>query len=375
MTATAPVSHFMMDAPGFNDQMELTSDHPNAAENVDDFDIDIDLMQDQEPDNDVIVDDALPPTEELEAVPEHMSDGQQDADMLDEDVPEEHASANPPYEQYQEGYHQPEGTYYDNNNSYEAEMVDGFEEEIEKPLPNMDDADHDLEQAEDISRENVEEEPLEPPENEQIHTETTKPFEGTVISEAEATHTREEEIPKPQPEQEETLDQESQPVQVYSNTEQEEITNQEHADIDDHAAHDPKSGRQTVTESETLQVTEDAREAEIAPDTENAKKVDNELEYQDEDQSEVVPGLPSPLTIKVLYQDNEISLFPPREGDSSETFFLEDEGLASENLSELLKACRQVLGDYIGEGEQLTFDIDPLNLHLTEVITLFPKAT
>lgn len=379
MTATAPVSHFMMDAPGLNDQMELTSDHPDATENVnvDDFDIDLDLMQDQVPDNDVIVDDALPVAEDLEEAPGHLSDGQ-DADMLDEDVPEEHPPTNAPYEQYQEGYNQTEGAYYDNNNFYEAEMVDGFEEEMGTPLPNNDQSESVIERLDDTNREDLEVQPPKSPENEQIHIESTKPSEATGISGVEADHTQGENL-ETQAEQEEAVDQESRAVHEYSNTEQQEFTNQKLTDTAHHIEHEPNTtsggDEQTVTESEALQVADETAETGVASDKENTEQGDSKQEYQDEDQpSEVINDLPSLPAIKVLYQDNEISLFPPREGDSSETFFLEDEGLGSESLAELLKACRQVLGDHIAEGEELTFDIESLDLHLTEVNTSSLKS-
>lgn len=373
MTATAPVSHFMMDAPGLNDQMELTSDHPDATENVnvDDFDIDLDLMQDQDPDNDVIVDDALPVTEDLQEAPGHTSDAQ-DADMLDEDVPEEHLSTNAPYEQYQEGYNQTEGAPYDNNNSYEAEMVDDFEEEMGTTLSNKDQAESVMEPLEDTNGEKLEVQPPKLPENEQIHIDSTIPSEATGISGIEPDdHTKEESL-ETQPTQEETVKQEPRTAHQDSDTEEQEFTNQKLTDTAHHIEHEPKT---SGAESEALQVADTTGKTGIAFDDENTEQGDNKTECQHEGQpSEVVADLPSLPTIKVLYQDNEISLFPPREGDSSETFFLEDEGLGSESLAELLKACRHVLGDYIAEGEELTFDIESLNLHLTEVITTFLKS-
>lgn len=71
--------------------------------------------------------------------------------------------------------------------------------------------------------------------------------------------------------------------------------------------------------------------------------------------------------VKVYYQDNEISLFPPHEGDSSETFFLEDESLAYEPLGKLFESCREVLYEHVGENETLVLDIESLNLQLMEV--------
>lgn len=372
MTTAAPVSHFMMDAPGLNDQMELTSDHPVATENTDDFDIDLDLMQDQEPDNDVIVDDALPEIEDPEEAPGHISDTQHDADMLDEEITEEQPSTtNAPYEQYQEGYYQTDETYHDNNNSYEAEMVDGFEEEMATPVPNAESAEP-LVAVPSEGTGNIESQPPKSPKDDEAHIGSTKSSEDTGIPELEGDHIPVRESQETGSNQEEAVDQESRSVPEVSNAEQQRITNQEHTDTDHNVTSYPKTatshGGRNVTESEHLQVTEESGQTRIPPDTEDTEHGDYEQEEQDEVQtSEIVTELPSLPPIKILYQDNEISLFPPREGDSSEIFFLQDEALASENLAELLKECRQVLGDHIAEGEELTLDIDSLNLHLTEV--------
>ncbi|PYH88296.1 hypothetical protein BO71DRAFT_414205 [Aspergillus ellipticus CBS 707.79] len=75
----------------------------------------------------------------------------------------------------------------------------------------------------------------------------------------------------------------------------------------------------------------------------------------------------SPLyPVKVYYQENEISLFPPREGDSSEMFFLEDESLAYGPFDKLFESCHEVLREHIGDGEVLIMDVEALNIQLAE---------
>ncbi|KAK2762224.1 hypothetical protein FQN54_001234 [Arachnomyces sp. PD_36] len=354
-----------MDAPGFNDQMELTSDHPDATENVDDFDIDLDLMQDQDADNDVIVDDALPVTEDIE------EDGQHDADMLDQEATEEHASTtNAPYEQYQEGYYQTDETYYANNNSYEAEMVDGFEEEMGTPLQNIDNAELVEEPSKDASTDIIELQPAESHSNENV-VELAKPSEATGSLVAESDHISDGEKAEANANHEEVVDQEPQSAHEDFNIEQQQITKEEHTNTD-YLTNEPNEGVsadiQTATEPEAgrEQVTEALDKERIHADAHPDELHDNKQEKQEEHPPEVLAEIPSLPPIKVLYQENEISLFPPREGDSSEIFFLQDEDLASESLSELFKACREVLGDHIGKGEELTLDIDTLNLHLNE---------
>lgn len=73
--------------------------------------------------------------------------------------------------------------------------------------------------------------------------------------------------------------------------------------------------------------------------------------------------------VTVIYQDNEISLFPPigHEEDRSSTYFLQDEQLANESISKLLGACRTVLGESISTQEELIIELEELGLQLGEV--------
>ena len=74
--------------------------------------------------------------------------------------------------------------------------------------------------------------------------------------------------------------------------------------------------------------------------------------------------------VKIIYQENEIALFPPLEGDSAETFFLHDEDVAYDNVEKLFKALRQVLQGNVADNEVLVIDIDALGIQMTEVSPL-----
>jgi hypothetical protein len=89
--------------------------------------------------------------------------------------------------------------------------------------------------------------------------------------------------------------------------------------------------------------------------------VPNEIEHENTHEDE------SLHTVKVIYQDNEISLFPPLEGDSAETFFLHDEDVAYDNVGRLFSSLREVLLDNIAEHDTLVIDIDSLGIQITEV--------
>jgi hypothetical protein len=71
--------------------------------------------------------------------------------------------------------------------------------------------------------------------------------------------------------------------------------------------------------------------------------------------------------VVVIYEDNEISLFPPSKNDTSDTFFLPDESLARANICDLFEAIRSVLAGSIGEDDELNMIVDGLGLELSEV--------
>ena len=72
-------------------------------------------------------------------------------------------------------------------------------------------------------------------------------------------------------------------------------------------------------------------------------------------------------TVKVIYQDSEICLFPPQSEEGAETFFLSEYRLAYETLDKLLASCREVLADTIGDEDELVLDVASLGLHISEV--------
>ena len=73
--------------------------------------------------------------------------------------------------------------------------------------------------------------------------------------------------------------------------------------------------------------------------------------------------------IVVVYQGNEMSLFPPIDQDTeqSQTYFLDNEAYAVQGLGDLFGQCRSVLGDSISDEEELEIKISDLGLTITEV--------
>ncbi|KAF2143447.1 uncharacterized protein K452DRAFT_171279 [Aplosporella prunicola CBS 121167] len=68
----------------------------------------------------------------------------------------------------------------------------------------------------------------------------------------------------------------------------------------------------------------------------------------------------------VNYHGEEIFLFPPAEGHTSETFFLSDESLAHQSIQNLFHALRVVLGNSIRDEVELEIDNAELGLCVSE---------
>lgn len=71
-------------------------------------------------------------------------------------------------------------------------------------------------------------------------------------------------------------------------------------------------------------------------------------------------------TVRVIYGESEICLFPPQSEEGAETFFLSEQSLAYETLDKLLASCRDVLADTIGDDDELVLDVASLGLHISE---------
>ncbi|PWY90031.1 hypothetical protein BO70DRAFT_349998 [Aspergillus heteromorphus CBS 117.55] len=168
-------------------------------------------------------------------------------------------------------------------------------------------------------------------------------------------------------EREENVD-ESQPAQTQ---EDEFVEPQPQADIGEEPQPHAETGQEEVAEAEREVKDDDRKEnvgeelvAELQEEEAHASDA-KAVEHLPKPESSVAERAPL-YPVKVYYQENEISLFPPREGDSSEMFFLEDEGLAYGPFDKLFASCHAVLHEHIGDGEVLVIDVEALNIQLTE---------
>ncbi|KAI9886852.1 MAG: hypothetical protein M1823_001351 [Watsoniomyces obsoletus] len=79
------------------------------------------------------------------------------------------------------------------------------------------------------------------------------------------------------------------------------------------------------------------------------------------------PGSPLPLhPVTLHYGDEEMSLFPPRKNEGSETYFLQNASLAYASMTDVFRAMRLVLAQTIPEGDELEVAIESLGLYLNE---------
>ncbi|EEH15967.1 hypothetical protein PABG_06054 [Paracoccidioides brasiliensis Pb03] len=380
----------------FDDSMEVTSDEEQG--NIDDIEIDLDLAHDRLPehDEDVIVDDASATASDHPAAGD---DATYDADMADGQYIDGGISGHGYHNCHQEGYYQyEEDSAYHNPNDYEAEMEDGYEEDIDAPIPDTGFEETNVPTAnegrqverevevreEEIQREvNIPDNEQQPPaprissNSEPVETEISRRAsvaeeeviiqKGTSIGQPEIDKFAVEEyniIPHA-PESAKPLnveeghgngDSEAQPaLEDEGGHGEDELESQGPGSSEhEHQEPEPRGRYQSPLDQEKLSDTTETYHF-VKPEDYVGDGGKGHLDRS---------GALHP--VKVIYHESEVSLFPPEEGDLSDTFFLRDEGLAYAPIGELVEACRQVLGEHISKDEELIVDIESLGLHLPE---------
>ncbi|KAL4976977.1 hypothetical protein BDW66DRAFT_133585 [Aspergillus desertorum] len=380
MTTTSSLPFSAMEVPTIDDTMEMASPYQGHA---DDFDIDIDVMEDQASNED----------KDMTAADDYMDnssgeingqDGAPDEDMIDDvtepamldtgDYPDTNQNIGMQYE---------DGKPDDERKAYEAEMLeDEYDEDIDTPV-----LEHPNEVAESLEAEHADSERA--PRADQSDKELREnSYENYVEPHTEVAA---ETLEEPQPiarldsaqaadhldgeqldEEPETVHVEPQePEETASNTNKagqaehaEQVKPQPLHDGNDQKTHDDLQNGTSKGDSNQTQSSNNDRRALEVESREQLPVLESNNQETDQghESIDVSPLYP----VKVYYQDNEISLFPPREGDASETFFLEDEGLAYESLGKLFGACREVLQNHITENEVLVIDVETLNFQVTE---------
>jgi hypothetical protein len=357
-----------MEAPTMDDTMEMASPYVGQ---VDDFDIDIDLMEDHvsNMDSDMMGADEFSTTSQPQ---EPNNDAIFDADMADEPS---------------EGFMVDADNYIEEDNDidvqleegpYEAEMTEGDQAEDAAPPVALPSLRVELSPSNDNIHDPIKED--EPalvaqtvetvPETSSDHFESASGqapvLEGDVpsnkiesntgdngddraepplptvdLTKSNNDHDKGEPDEKPDEKPDEEANETVQPS--VSNSEAKVLSHEDLARSQEKVAEDPSVAASTAQPSEVDHL--------IAGDTEPAHHE-------------------SLHPVKIIYQENEIALFPPLEGDSAETFFLHDEEVAYESIEKLFKSLRQVLQGNVADNEVLVIDIESLGIQMTEVSPL-----
>lgn len=355
MTTTSSLPFTTMEVPAIEDSMEMASPYQGQG---DDFDIDIDIMDDQgsHMDSDMMGADDYPTSQPTL----FQNDANNDADMVDEPSEGSMVDADAYAEEDDDVEVQDEDV------QYEAEMQEGDQDvNVDAPeIPTIE-----VEAAVDASTVN---EPV------QTLPEPAEQSEGQDRS-ADVVKPSPTNFPAEEPE-EPAQDVLVEPNEAESGEpEQPGATEGDHVDA---AADKIEFAEESHETTESKEVTEDSYEhGEATAENLNAPQAESQShrtkdehaehdsfnvhEEGDEDHQNDESLHP----VKVLYQENEISLFPPLEGDSAETFFLHDEDVAYDCVGKLFSSLRGVLLDNVAENEVLVIDIDPLGIQITEVGT------
>lgn len=335
-----------MDDP-FTDTMDMASPYQGQ---VDDFEIDIDIMEDQPTvaDNDFDLRDASP-----------AGDLPHDADMM-EDAPEITVTEASHYND--DSNMQYATTFESNQESVESEMVD---EEFE----NNDDT---------VAPPEPGAIPI-PPEESGLVEETTTSMDGPPTHEEIPSTSADEDkagpvqtIPAQELDGQQTAEQDLNASKAAELHEVETVTEHpsehpvDNTDVSEQPTH-LESNTAAAEDLAEARHAEEAHDAEIATPTGLPHTTDTHKEAEDERGPLAEPHVPYLHPVKVMYQESEISMFPPRDGDTSETYFLANEGLAHESIEKLLKECRTILGGHASPEDSLVFSIDSLGLELSEV--------
>lgn len=356
MTSTSSLFQPNMEIPSGED-LEMASPYLGQA---DDFDIDIDLMEDHASnmDSDMMGADDFPNNSQPSLF---QNDAIDDADMADEPSEGSMVDVENLVDEDQDI-----DVEYDDV-TYEAEMLED-EEPVDAPVPAI----H-VEPTTTTTEPQITEPSNPVPEtvtevNQESQTVEIPPVLASLENnEPDTSNIEQPPLVENTPAEPSKIEQTEadQSTQVGTDQSQPPVESEQTNDInknDENAADEPEASEPQVENLEETQVS-------VQNDTENTEQQEvpatHDTDHQDTHEEPLHP-------IKVMYQDNEISLFPPWEGDSAETFFLHDEDVTYEHLDKLFSSLREVLEENLAEHDVLVIDIDSVGIQITEVcLSLF----
>lgn len=363
-----------MNAPGIQilsvmedvigESMDMASPFPD---HTDDFEIDIDIMEEaSNADNDLEVGDASSDVAHLHhgaapAALDAANEDLHDADMMDEAVETEAASGVQTLSHSGTNQQIDDSAVYQKEVIGESEMIEeDYDEDIDAPVPYSQEQHH-------SSKDHVS--VVDPGEE---GTRQERDFNEESIEARELASTREQsEVDKNE------ANFESDTKNDFEKADSDPVTE---LDVSKHNLHNesyPEEKAANPSEDPPPKSTKlhaEAVHSVTESETEESIPVAHEHDGKTQSYKSGIPDTsasgPDCLTahpIKVYYQDTELSLFPPREGDSSCTFLLEDSSLFHHSFSKIFSSCRQVLGEDVNKGEVLVFEVEQLNVQLNEV--------
>ncbi|KAJ5819237.1 hypothetical protein N7474_004828 [Penicillium riverlandense] len=353
MTAASPLTFSTMEVPAVDDTMEMASPYQGQA---DDFDIDIDLMEDHPSNIDsemMGADDYLPTSQPTDYNPDAIND----ADMVDGVSEGSMVDADETYVEEDHDIDVQDG----GEGAYEAEMHEGDQGDGAKtPVPTVH-VEAPVETAQETANLDDTSVAAKPVETDQGYSQALEsvPHVESSVQEIEQ---QDESVPLEPSQPEQVQDEEIENIENDLNSEGEHLGEK----TNEAAQVDVSDADNALGHTELPAANQENGQAKSVVGENEAEAADHtELEHVHEadDQHHHVSLHP----VKVIYQENVISLFPPLEGDSSETFFLHDENVVYDDVGKLFSALREVLQDNVAENEVLIMDIDPLGIQIMEV--------
>ncbi|WEW54688.1 hypothetical protein PRK78_000110 [Emydomyces testavorans] len=387
--------------------MEVASD-PQGFLGDDDIEIDLDVYQDNvgDDDNDVVVEDVSATASNHPDMSEDSHEHSKDEDMVDDDYSAvqiaDHGDASHQGEQNQLD----QNVFQPDQGTLERGLEDDYEEDIDAPIPGNHDeegaligaaagslnpytsvaVDYDEEtfaESRHIQYSSIESEraalsPTQEAAPDEVHQ---QPPEPNAVEEQEnlETHLVKDAVDKNY----DRTGTEYAEIQSHRSFEEEEEEQEAATAIGSHqttnqATNVPAQKSETNVEMVQEQAAAEGDVTEATNDVKEEEKDEVKRERsptQSSTEAEVKGGAESrdledysPLhRVTVLYQENEMSLFPPNEGDPLEMYLLEDEELAHVPLRHLFHAFREVLGSHMTEKNELVLSIDSLYLQLSEI--------
>lgn len=338
-----------MEVPDLDEPMDLPVDAEHRYGQAEDVDLDIDLLEDREQeeedanmsdDADLDISQTLHQQGRVETThDDEMADANEREDLLADAV----------------------STYDEDLQDAELEDVEGATEidnalesasALQDSIPygeqNQTAQVHTISVFETHDAAITQEKASEDPDERKLASENIKSYKSELLNEPSQNEDQSTQVEMPEPTAEKLVDQNT---KIQDNATSIASQNEHRSESNDFEASAAQTGEDQ--ENEEVFATSDAH----GSDSKFTKAAEPSL-----DAEHVHP-------VVVNYMGVEMSLFPPThdEQEHAETYFLDDEGIASRSMKDVLEECRSVLAETISEHDELIMTVDELGLQINEV--------